>query len=210
MKLHSSKISFVYQTILIILALVSIGIVVFETTTHSTAVNYSLIFIIDTCIALIFLVDFLAGLYRSSDKKVFFKQRWWELFACIPFTSPLTQSLRGLGVLRLFRIIQVVSRLKRIDAWVKTLSYKIFTLIVFTGTTIIISASLFYSFEFGINSSITHYSDSLWWAVSTITTTGYGDIIPVTTAGRILAGTLMLTGVTLLGILVHYIVRSKE
>jgi voltage-gated potassium channel len=210
MKLHSSVGFFFYQTVLIFLALISVGIVVFETTTYYSEVTYSLISIIDISIACIFFIDFIVSLYRSANRKLFWKQRWWELFACIPFTTPITQSLRGLGILRLFRIVQVLSRLKRIDNWVRTLSYKIFALVFFTGTTIIVSASLFFSFEFGVNTSVTNYSDSLWWAVSTITTTGYGDIVPITNSGRILASFLMIAGVTLLGILVHYIVRNKE
>jgi voltage-gated potassium channel len=43
------------------------------------------------------------------------------------------------------------------------------------------------------------YGDSLWWAVVTVTTVGYGDIVPQTTEGRVVAAMLMFTGVALLG-----------
>jgi voltage-gated potassium channel len=43
------------------------------------------------------------------------------------------------------------------------------------------------------------YGDSLWWAVVTVTTVGYGDIVPQTTQGRVVATMLMFTGVALLG-----------
>ena len=39
---------------------------------------------------------------------------------------------------------------------------------------------------------------SLWWSVTTLTTVGYGDIVPVSTAGRIVGAALMLTGVSLI------------
>jgi voltage-gated potassium channel len=43
------------------------------------------------------------------------------------------------------------------------------------------------------------WGDALWWAVSTLTTVGYGDHIPVTTAGRVIAVALMIVGVAVLG-----------
>ena len=44
-----------------------------------------------------------------------------------------------------------------------------------------------------------NYGDSLWWAVVTVTTVGYGDIVPETTQGRVVATMLMFTGIALLG-----------
>jgi voltage-gated potassium channel len=43
------------------------------------------------------------------------------------------------------------------------------------------------------------YGDSLWWAIVTVTTVGYGDITPKTSEGRVVAAMLMLTGIALLG-----------
>ncbi|MFM8302883.1 MAG: potassium channel family protein, partial [Actinomycetota bacterium] len=43
------------------------------------------------------------------------------------------------------------------------------------------------------------YGDSVWWGIVTITTVGYGDVVPQTTLGRVVATVLMFTGVALLG-----------
>ena len=48
--------------------------------------------------------------------------------------------------------------------------------------------------------NITTFSDALWWAVSTITTVGYGDHYPVTTAGRAIGIALMIVGVGIFGV----------
>jgi voltage-gated potassium channel len=45
------------------------------------------------------------------------------------------------------------------------------------------------------------FGDSLWWAIVTVTTVGYGDLVPQTTAGRITATFLMLSGIAFLGAL---------
>ena len=48
--------------------------------------------------------------------------------------------------------------------------------------------------------AITSYGQALWWAMETVTTVGYGDMAPVTTTGRLIAGGLMIGGIALLGI----------
>jgi voltage-gated potassium channel len=47
-------------------------------------------------------------------------------------------------------------------------------------------------------STFTDIGLSLWWSVTTLTTVGYGDIVPVTTGGRLVGAALMLTGVSLI------------
>ena len=48
--------------------------------------------------------------------------------------------------------------------------------------------------------NITTYGDALWWAMTTVTTVGYGDHFPVTFEGRLIAAVLMLVGIALVGV----------
>lgn len=50
-------------------------------------------------------------------------------------------------------------------------------------------------------SNIKNFGDGLWWAITTVTTVGYGDRFPVTSVGRILAVCLMLVGISLMGVI---------
>jgi hypothetical protein len=59
------------------------------------------------------------------------------------------------------------------------------------------SASLLYYLEFGKNPHITSFLDCVWWAVSTVTTVGYGDVIPMTQIGRVMGILTMIFGITL-------------
>lgn len=60
------------------------------------------------------------------------------------------------------------------------------------------------------------YGDALWWAVSTVSTVGYGDVVPTSPAGRIIGTVLMLTGLGLIPLLTSAVVsalvaqRSRE
>jgi voltage-gated potassium channel len=50
-------------------------------------------------------------------------------------------------------------------------------------------------------SNIKNFGDGLWWAMTTVTTVGYGDKFPVTAEGRILAVALMIMGISLVGVI---------
>jgi voltage-gated potassium channel len=47
-----------------------------------------------------------------------------------------------------------------------------------------------------------------WWAITTVTTVGYGDVVPVSTAGRIVGGLLMLTGLSLIPLTTSVVVSA--
>ncbi len=56
-------------------------------------------------------------------------------------------------------------------------------------------ATLFYHLENGVNPTVATPFDAIWWAFSTVTTVGFGDVVPVTTGGRLVAIALMVLGV---------------
>ena len=66
---------------------------------------------------------------------------------------------------------------------------------------ILTCAYVAYSVEHPVNKGFATFGDSVWWATVTITTVGYGDIVPTTTTGRITAVVLMFSGLGVLGVL---------
>lgn len=74
----------------------------------------------------------------------------------------------------------------------------VFVMLTVAGNGLIgLSGALFYYLEKEDNTHLHHFIDALWWSFSTATTTGYGDITPVTIAGKILGIFLMLMGTAL-------------
>lgn len=74
----------------------------------------------------------------------------------------------------------------------------VFMMLTLLGNSLISLFSLaFYVAESPENPKLHNFMDALWWGFSTATTTGYGDIIPVTVHGKILGIILMLTGLAL-------------
>ena len=66
---------------------------------------------------------------------------------------------------------------------------------------VIVGAAVAYRAEHATNAGFATFGDALWWAIVTLTTVGYGDIVPKTTAGRIDGVMIMVTGITILGLL---------
>ena len=58
-----------------------------------------------------------------------------------------------------------------------------------------VTAYLFYIFEVSVNPNVTSYWDSVWWALCTVSTVGYGDIVPMTVIGRLCGLFLIVVGV---------------
>ena len=65
----------------------------------------------------------------------------------------------------------------------------------------VLGAAVAYRAEHPTNPEFATYGDALWWAIVTLTTVGYGDIVPKTTAGRFDGVMIMITGVAVLGVL---------
>ena len=66
---------------------------------------------------------------------------------------------------------------------------------------VVVGAALAYRAEHATNPGFATFGDALWWAIVTLTTVGYGDIVPKTTAGRVDGVLIMITGVAVLGVL---------
>ena len=76
-------------------------------------------------------------------------------------------------------------------------------LIVSVATILAFSAAVLVH---AIDPAIGSFGDSLWWAVVTVSTVGYGDVVPESTAGRLVGSVLMLTGLSLIPLVTSVVV----
>lgn len=82
-------------------------------------------------------------------------------------------------------------------AW-RLVSNPIFPILTIAGNLLIVAgAAALYYVEAGLNPTLNSPLDAVWWAVSTVTTVGYGDVSPVTPHGRIVGIVLMILGTAL-------------
>jgi voltage-gated potassium channel len=86
---------------------------------------------------------------------------------------------------------------------------RIIHIIIAAGLVILAGTIVMYNIEKNVpNTQIKTYLDSLWWCVSTVTTVGYGDIVPVSNLGRIVAIFYMFFGISMVSLLFFVITNT--
>ncbi len=133
-----------------------------------------------------------------------------DLLAILPTYLSLvfagTQSLiviRALRLLRIFRILKLGHFLGEAAMLREALRASARKIIVFLGavlTIVVIVGAMMYLVEGGEDSGFTNIPQSMYWAIVTLTTVGYGNIAPVTALGRFLAALVMILGYAIIAV----------
>ena len=141
---------------------------------------------------LAFAFDLFIGLLTSKSKKQYLLKHPLELLSVLlPFLRPL----------RLMRVISFGGLALQKIALGKQFAITVKVALTAVFVSYIAAVQITISERNVEGSNIKSFSDGLWWAVTTVTTVGYGDRFPTTTEGRILAVMLMLVGISLVGVI---------
>ena len=126
--------------------------------------------------------------------------------AYLSLVVPATQALTVLRLLRVMRIFRIFKLRRFQDEAYHLLSalrnsfIKIVIFMLFVLVAAVILGTLMYTFESNYNETFDSVLTGIYWAVVTITTVGYGDVVPVTVAGRFLAVIVMLLGYSIIAV----------
>lgn len=138
----------------------------------------------------LFAVDYAVRLLLSVDRWRFVRGNVLDLAVV---ALPL---LRPLRLLRLVTLLTVLNRYAGGSLRGRVVVYAIGS----TSLVLLVAALAVLDAERGAEgANLSTFGDAFWWALTTVTTVGYGDRFPVTTTGRAVAGGLMLAGIALLG-----------
>ncbi|SDY62834.1 voltage-gated potassium channel [Modestobacter sp. DSM 44400] len=139
----------------------------------------------------VFGLDYLVRLALADRRWDFVQRNWLDGLAVV---LPL---LRPLRIISLVRVARVLDRKLTASLHGRVAGYT-----ALAASLVVFMASLAaYDAERGApGATMDNYGDAVWWALTTITTVGYGDQYPVTAEGRLVAVLLMLSGIALLGV----------
>lgn len=176
----------------------------------------------------IFTLEYLARIYtarlayphlsagRALLKYIFSPMAIVDFLAIVPFYIELAMSsfgligmldLRFIRVLRLMRLLRIFklnrysSSMKLIGEVLKEEKEKLFITIFMTIILLVLASALVFTVEHNAQpEDFPNIYASMWWAIATLTTVGYGDVFPITALGKILAGVIAVLGIGLVAL----------
>lgn len=221
----------IFHDILSIVILASVIVVIIESV-QSVALQYEQFFFwAEIFFLVVFSIEYLARIAFAPRplSYIFSPMGLVDLIAILPSFLVLMvptfvefRSLRVLRVirilrlLRLFRVLKLIANAQRQwrgrdTGWSEMQWHNIQVYLFAVFTLIVISGTLAYLIESDVPGTMfTDIPQGMWWAVQTMSSSGYGDIIPRTALGKLLGGATMISGLGLFAMLVTVMGRSMQ
>ena len=218
---EKSRASYLLNVFIYILILVSIVNLMLMTVSEFQEKYGDIFLLIRNIVMPIFIVEYALRLYASGslDKYKGFKGKIKyattpyaiiDLLAILPYilvhfaSFPNSSVLRSLRLLRVFRLFRVkkyaifVQLMKQIFSNIKE---EILVLVFYTVVILVILSFLIFQIEHEAQPDVfTNVFQTMWWGVATLTTVGYGDMYPITTAGKIITSVITIMGIAFVAI----------
>ena len=171
--------------------------------------------IIDAVFGVLILTDFFIRFWIEKEKRLmaFRLATWADVAAVLSFLAPIRGEgvgfLRILRTLRLLHTYQLLSRLRQDFSFFRK-NEDIVLASLNLGVFLFVMTGLIYATQVNVNPEIRNYADALYFTVTTLTTTGFGDITLTGPWGRMLSVGVMIFGVTLFLRLLQVLFRPSK
>lgn len=202
-----------FDIILLVIIFISVVVAIWESTPRPGATTKMVLSIIEYIVTALFTIEYLVRIYCSPKPKEYIFSFFGivDLLSTLPlylsFILPGAHYLvliRAFRLIRVFRIFRLFTFINEGIIFVQSLRKslaKIMVYLLFVLILVTIIGTIEYVIENGEpGSGFTDLPSSIYWAIVTMTTVGYGDITPVTTVGRILSALIMVLGYTIIAV----------
>lgn len=187
---------------LFLLISVDCFLLIFSAVSSLSSDFYNFVILFDLFTCLVLFVEFCIRYKRADDKKYFLKHNFWEIISFIPVSIFLFRTFKFIRFIRLIRFVGVLKIFvlfkKDLQNLSNLLKESYLDKLVLLAFMVILFSSLFIYFVDPIKISLI---DSFWYVITTITTVGYGDIVPHSPEGKILGMILVVMGVLSISVL---------
>jgi voltage-gated potassium channel len=200
-----------FDIVLIVLILLSVVVVMLDSVAGIREAHGGLLYGIEWCFTILFTAEYILRLACVGQPMRYAVSFFGivDLLAILPtylsllvFGSRYLAVVRVLRVLRIFRVLKLGRLIKEAGVLKKALvasHRKILVFLFVVLTLVVIIGSLMHVIERGEN-GFTSIPRSVYWAIVTLTTVGYGDISPQTAPGQFLAAIVMILGYSIIAV----------
>jgi voltage-gated potassium channel len=218
--LPGQRVVHVFNAFIVILILANVAAVILESVPEVENAHFVLLAAFDAFSVAVFTAEYVLRLWIVPENPLYAaftpaRARWKyarsfhslvDLLAIMPFYlgAVVPIDLRFLRILRILRLLKLTRYSHAFDALARVVFLQrrpLLATVVIAGMWLVFAASVIHLIEHQAQpESFGSIPRSMWWAIVTMTTTGYGDVVPVTPLGRVFGGLLMLSGIGLLAL----------
>jgi voltage-gated potassium channel len=193
-----------FEVLVGILTLLSVGLAFILYLPNIAIESQNAIYIFDLFVVAVLIFDFCVRTKLSGNWSRYVLRHWYEIPAMLPLivlarfedAFVIGAAVRSLRLIRLLRLLRLVNLFRAAEHW--KLSTFVYLLLILGGTVIFGAVGIFEVETPENKSTIKTMEDGLWFAFTTVTISGFGDVYPVTTLGRIIAGILSFIGLAVI------------
>ena len=210
----------IFDVFIIFLIIVNLFVIFIETFSISELMR-NIIYGIEIFSVIVFTIEYLLRIWtapllfpekspaKARLKYIFSFMAIIDLLAILPFYIPYIipidlRVLRAFRVIRLFRIFKInryTHALSMIAQVFKNKAAQLISSVLVVALLMMIASVLMYNIEYSEQpEAFSNAFDTMWWAVATLTTVGYGDIYPVTVAGKLLSTVIAFLGIGMVAV----------
>jgi len=200
-----------FDIALIVVILLSVFVVMLDSIPGLLAEYFNFFLILEWGFTILFSIEYVLRIYISKKPMKYVTGFWGviDLLAILPtFLSPFFYGAQYFLIIRILRLLRVfrVMRLYRFSSEaltllraLKTSSRKILIFLSVVMTVVVVLGTVMYVVE-GEENGYTSIPQSIYWAIITVSTVGYGDIVPQTTLGKIISSVAMIIGYSIIAV----------
>lgn len=208
---HNTKAGKRFDVVLLWLILISVMVVIAESIPEVHLAFFPVFYTVEWFFTIIFTIEYMLRIW-SSPKPLKYIFSFWgliDLMAIMPTYLGMLfsgyhylQTVRIFRLLRVFRILRLVRFSREAQFLLNALrasSYKIGVFILTVLSIVTLLGTLMYVIE-GSERGFTSIPQSIYWAIVTVTTVGFGDIVPQTVVGKLLSSLAMIIGYAIIAV----------
>lgn len=200
-----------FDIVLLWLILLSVAVVIVESIPAFQARYFELFYFIEWTFTILFSIEYILRVWSSPRPWKYIFSFWGlvDILSILPtYLDLISPGYHYLLTVRIFRLLRVfrILKLVRFNREARVLleamrgsTHKIGVFLLTVLSTVTILGTLMYVVE-GSESGFTSIPQSIYWAIVTVTTVGFGDIVPQTTLGKLLSSIAMIIGYSIIAV----------